>query len=398
MKIIHIATDSKFIDHALPVFEKVFPNSNDVVVFTTKVPLEYTKLKPSRIEVKRRSYFFNKPKLSEDLYETYDLVIFHSLGPLTFPELKNISHDVATVWLGWGYDYYSDCLSELPLFLDKTRILNVGLNSNYFKSMAVNCFRKLVKVFQIRTKKVCAIEKISVFSPVLPEEYEMVKGSRAWKSFPEYASWNYGTLEDNFVRGFEGESVAGDSILIGNSATLTGNHVEAFDLLRKLKIKGRRVIVPLSYGDAKLTKKLINMGAEYFGRDFEPLIDFMPLEDYVEIIKKCGYVIMNHVRQQAVGNIVIMLYLGARVFVRRENPVYDFFWKSGVVLSTIQELEVNSDLLNQPLTQSERDSNREIISQYWSREKAYERTRELVKKALAMKTTRRSEAFSGSNQ
>lgn len=112
---------------------------------------------------------------------------------------------------------------------------------------------------------------------------------------------------------------------------------------------------------------------------------FMPVQDYVAIIKKCGYVIMNHVRQQAVGNIVIMLYLGARVFVRQENPVYDFFKSSGVVISTVQELEEHPELLNLPLTAEERASNRAIVSDYWGRERAYERTRKLVEAAFAAK-------------
>jgi len=398
MKILHIVTDSKFIDHAFPVFEKVFPNSNDVAVFTSRMPIKYIKLKPRYVEVKRKIHFFRKPKLPKDFYENYDLVVFHSLGPLTYPELKNISNDVATIWLGWGFDYYADFLSSPPMLLEKTGTLNVGVNRDYFKSMAARFVRKVVETFQVRTEKVRAVERISVFSPVLPEEYKMVKDSRGWKSFPEYASWNYGTLEDNLIKGFEEETVVGDGILVGNSATLTGNHAEAFDLLRKLQVKGRRVVVPLSYGDAKLTNKLINMGGECFGADFEPLIDFMPIEDYVDIIKNCGYVIMNHVRQQAVGNIVIMLYLGARVFVRRENPVYNFFTKSGVMLSTIQELEVNSELLHQPLTQSERDINRAIVSEYWSRERAYERTKELVEKAVLVKAGRRPEAFDGPYQ
>src|SRR5690554_2447419 len=226
----------------------------------------------------------------------------------------------------------------------------------------------------------------------------MVKSSRKWRHFPEFASWNYGTMEDNLIKGFEGEVVTGNAILVGNSATYTGNHAEAFDLLHKLGENDREVVAPLSYGDPQLAKELTSLGQEYFSGNFEPLMDFMPVQDYVDIIKNCGYVIMNHVRQQAVGNIVIMLYLGARVFVRRENPVYNFFTKSGVMLSTIQELEVNSELLHQPLTQSERDINRAIVSEYWSRERAYERTKELVEKAVLVKAGRRPEAFDGPYQ
>lgn len=134
-----------------------------------------------------------------------------------------------------------------------------------------------------------------------------------------------------------------------------------------------------------MAKKLKSLGQEYFSENFEPLMDFMSVQDYVAAIKKCGYVIMNHVRQQAVGNIVIMLYLGARVFVRQENPVYDFFKSAGVAISTVQELEKRPELLNTPLSEGERINNRNIVSDYWSRERAYIRTRELVEAAIAAK-------------
>ena len=127
-------------------------------------------------------------------------------------------------------------------------------------------------------------------------------------------------------------------------------------------------------------------------------MDFMPVQDYVAIIRKCGFVIMNHVRQQAVGNIVIMLYLGARVFVRQENPVYAFFKNSGVVISTVQELEGRPELLNLPLTAEERDSNRSIVSDYWGRERAYERTRKLVDAAFAAKGVESPELLTETKQ
>ncbi|MGP4883030.1 hypothetical protein ACTXQV_67810, partial [Klebsiella pneumoniae] len=69
-----------------------------------------------------------------------------------------------------------------------------------------------------------------------------------------------------------------------------------------------------------------------FGDKFLPVVDYMPIQQYVGILINCGFVIMNHVRQQALGNILIMLYLGAKVFLREENPVYTFLKNHGVAL------------------------------------------------------------------
>lgn len=63
MKILHLATDDKFLDHAFPVFEAVYPGVNDVFVFAAKTPLKYVKLKPDHIETKRAPSFIRKLNL-----------------------------------------------------------------------------------------------------------------------------------------------------------------------------------------------------------------------------------------------------------------------------------------------------------------------------------------------
>jgi hypothetical protein len=393
MKILHIATDDKFLDHAFPVFEKLFPEANDVIVFAPKKSLKYIKLTPNHIETSRSSLFNKKPKLAQENYQNCDLIVFHSLDPSNYPELQSISSETPTVWLGWGFDYYSDLLGDIPLFLEKTKALSVSLSGNDLRRRVSSLVKVMIRALRIRTVKIKAIERISIFAPVLPSEYDLVAESRKWKHFPEFIAWNYGTMEDNFVKGFEGASITGNSILVGNSATFTGNHIEALDLLHQFGVKGRQIIVPLSYGNKQYAQKLAEVGNSYFGDNFEPLMDFKPIEDYVASIKKCGYVIMNHVRQQAVGNIVIMLYLGARVFVRQENPVYAFFKDMGVSLSTVQALEANSALLQTPLSEEERESNRQFVSDYWSRDRAYERTKKLVEKALSLAESKKPEVM-----
>ena len=112
-------------------------------------------------------------------------------------------------------------------------------------------------------------------------------------------------------------------------------------------------------------------------------MEFMPAEDYVATIKQCGYVIMNQKRQQALGSIIIMLYLGARVFLREENPTYPFLKEMGFSLSSVQELEKEPALLKMPLTAEDRDTNRALVSENWSRKRGIELTKVLIEQALA---------------
>lgn len=387
MRILHLATDDKFIDHAFPLFEHTFPNSNDVIIFSNSANLKYVKVKTLKT-ILVTPWKLRKPRIENLIYQPYDLVVFHSFNNLIYPEVFNIPLNTPTIWLGWGFDYYYDIFSRDALLLDKT----AQTYSNIRSGKLIDIFRHSRDVFhdyliklRFQKSKFKAIEKISVFSPVLPKEYELLFKSHKWDAFPQYARWNYGTIEDNLIRGFEDDKINGDGILVGNSSSFTCNNIEALELLQRIGVDGRKIVAPLSYGNKRYGEIVKTLGSNYFGENFIPLLNFIPIQEYVSIIKKCGFVVMNHKRQQAVGNIVIMLYLGAKVFVREENPVFQFFEDLGVSVSTIQELENKPEMLQAPLSPEERKSNRQIVSEYWSREKALERTKSIVEKAISLK-------------
>ncbi|RUO80265.1 4-alpha-L-fucosyltransferase (Fuc4NAc transferase) [Idiomarina tyrosinivorans] len=382
MKILHLATDSKFIDHASLLFEKAFPESNDIYIFSRSKKLKYVNqsvdkiIKPNRI--------LKRPTLNSHDYAEYDVIVFHSLSGLLCLEVFSIPGEIPTIWFGWGYDYYDLITSQESLLLAGTHKLKNNVRKKSYVSFIVRTFRTVFEKLKINKTKTAAIEKITLFSPVLPQEYDLVKKSMLWKKFPEYCQWNYGTIEDNFVRGYENTEIDSNSVLVGNSASSTNNHLEALSLLRKLNVTDRDVVVPLSYGNKEYGNRIKQLGYELFDKKFFPLIDFMPVDDYVRVIKKCGFVIMNHKRQQAVGNIVIMFYFGARIFLREENPAYIFFKENGLVLSSVQELEKDPLLIGKPLSLIEKRINRRLIVDYWCRKKGIERTKDIVKRAIKL--------------
>lgn len=381
MKILHIASDSKFIDQAFTVFEKIYPKKNEVIIISKSDSLNFVKLE-NYINVKYVLSYFRRPRVKKEKYAKFDLVVFHSFSDLLYPEIFNIPEEIPTIWIGWGGDYY-DLIGKLnKLLLPETKKVAAQSYKSVARTTIGKGLRFVFKLFGISKSRKKAIERLSFFSPVLPSEYDMVYKSRYWQDFPEYATWNYGTIEDHLIKGFEGEQVVGNAILVGNSASLTCNHKEALDFLHKAGIKSRRIIVPLSYGDKVYGDKIAALGLNYFKDCCYPLKEFMPIQDYVATIKQCGYVIMNHKRQQAVGNIVIMLYLGARVFLREENPVFPFLKDLGIELSSVQELEKDMSLLNKPLSIEEKERNKWLVSEYWSQESGIARTKALVERAL----------------
>ncbi|MEX1033250.1 MAG: hypothetical protein WDZ30_07800 [Cellvibrionaceae bacterium] len=78
--------------------------------------------------------------------------------------------------------------------------------------------------------------------------------------------------------------------------------------------------------------------------------------------------------------------------------MYEFIKISGVILSTVQELVSNPKFLSKSLTEEERASNRRFVNDYWSREKVYKRTQNIVEKAFSVKGVESPEVLDGTYQ
>jgi dTDP-N-acetylfucosamine:lipid II N-acetylfucosaminyltransferase len=371
--ILHIAPDEKFIDMGFRVFEEVAPEQNKLLIITNQKRVNFVK-KSDFITCSTKGL---RTKKIIDFISGFDAIIFHSM----FDFNVQLPIHVKVLWIGWGFDYYDLIYKrESCLFLPKT--LSFKNKSETYKSK----FEQLIKSNYLlngiksklrkQTTKKQLINNISYFAPVLTSEYSLISKNNLDFN-PQLVDWNYGTLEDDLIKGFEGKVIKGANILLGNSATYPNNHLDIFDLIKDLDFRGN-VICPLSYGDDRYKQEVCKQGKKYLQNKFVALTDYMNVDEYVNVISSCSVVIMNHVRQQGLGNVVIMLYLGAKVFLRSENPMYNFFAEEGAVIYNIEELENNPTLIEQPLNENDIKINRQILNKYWSQKVAHEKTLNIV--------------------
>lgn len=369
MKILHIGPDSQFIQFISESFELTAPGCSDYAVVSknTEEPLGY-EISNGQVKVIESSVagLFKIALLARK----YDVIIAHSLTNQAVFAFLIAPRKTLKVWSGWGFDYYTD----------DVRALLGEESKKLYKELSEGCKKEepalkmaLKKVFS-RLKSI-SVRKIDYFSAPIPNDFLILK-----ENYPqfcgEYIQLNYGSVEETFNLG--GRSVMGRNILLGNSASITNNHIEAFEKIKELASEEQKVIVPLSYGGREYRDAIVAKGKDCLDELFCPLTDFMPLGEYSQIISSCSLIIMAHKRQQALGNICTAMYSGARIILDEENPAYQFFIERGAVINSLNDL--NNALMLTPLSESEVSQNRKVIQGFWGAEKVKNNTKKLIEK------------------
>ena len=198
-----------------------------------------------------------------------------------------------TYWFVWGGDLYS--------FNERYKTV-INFIKNLFKSFVIKRvgfivtylnedYENAIKFYGAKgTHKSCLMTYSNVF-----KEYEK-------KSFEEYKG----------------------QILVGNSASPSNNHIE---ILKKLRYQHgiKKVIIPLSYGDRKYRKKVIEASKEIFDTEIDPINSVMTKEDYLKILNKTEIAFFNHKKQEAMGTTIALLGLGKTVYLRKDTVQFRFF-------------------------------------------------------------------------
>ncbi len=114
------------------------------------------------------------------------------------------------------------------------------------------------------------------------------------------------------------------NVLIGNSSMRTNHHAEVFQMLKHLS-QNIQIYCPLSYGEPEYQDEIISLGEKIFRENFHPIKKLMSKEDYLKFLAKMNIGVFYNDRQQAMGNISLMLGLGKKVYLREGTSMWDAF-------------------------------------------------------------------------
>lgn len=369
-RILHLVNDEKFVGFAHESFTREKTAQSDFWVLSGAKSLKHIKFPCQLLTVDQ---FYTEETMA--IVNAYDLIVLHFLDAKYDRLLQNTSLKPKILWVGWGGDYYwlVDTLADFHMYKPITRKLVSKIMGNrllYIFSKKVNHIR--------RKKRLQLINKsIRYFAPVLPDDYQLIQKSHP-EFKPQYIQWNYGNLEHNYIKGYEDFTVTGNDILLGNSATPTNNHLDVFNDLAKYPLVAHKIILPLNYGDLQYGKIIQEKAMQIFPQQACVLSEFMPYEDYMKLLQSCGNVIMGHIRQQALGNIVAMLYVGAKLYFYKDSVTYTFFKNHGFTVFTIEELEQNPKLLELPLDQKDVAYHRDKLMSIWGKQQNSINTQKVI--------------------
>jgi 4-alpha-L-fucosyltransferase (Fuc4NAc transferase). len=363
LKIAHISPDEKFVKSIQWQFEKIFPQQNSFFVFLAN-NVESTKYVQEGGAVKLfKDDSKGVRKILEEI-KYYDLVILHGLKYFQSRIVLKASTNDNFVWFFWGGEIYDNPKAVGDKMLGQ---------ETKKRFLALNIFKELKKTirpayyllkFRSKTPEASvlkAAKKIPYIGIIHEEEVDFLKQNDFIGRFAKFVPMTYYPLEFVF-KGIEGITITGKNILLGNSASLTNNHLEAFDKIMRLNLEDRKLVVPLSYGDSRYAMEICKEGKNIFGKTFSPILDFMPLQEYNRMLSSCSIVVMNHYRQQAVGNILAMLWMGAKIYLNESNTFYQYLKNEGIHIFSIDMdlVNENPEVLDE-LTPIQIQTNREKL-------------------------------------
>ena len=346
--------DEKVVDNTVDNFNRAFPHGNKFIVI-----LPQGRESPKYASVKDGVYFVHYAStefwsIIGDM-EEYSHVFLHSFW-------KEIDSFVAVInhkniyWFVWGADLY-----------ELLEIRNYQLYANPKKAEKFRArglpgwlFRWLLKY---KNRHVYAraklLGKIRYLVTEFEEEFELLKTFFPEIKHLERKAFFYYPIDSLLSEKLLNSKCDGLNCFVGNSSSLHSNHEAIFQVLEDIDLSSKKLFTPLSYGDTRYADYISNLGERLLPNNFVPLRSFVPLEEYYNQFLSASFFIYGNYRQCAVGNIVMAIYFGGKLFLYECNPLFKFFKSLGIVIFSLNS--ISQEDLDTPLAIEDKERNRQII-------------------------------------
>jgi len=308
--IAHIAVGDKFIEPFIQFIENHFDSKDHLFLIS---PMALYKVKPRSNVVMLDERMGRLRKMAEwsKAMNKADKIILHGLFDIRVINLLCLQPWLLKkcYWVMWGGDLYH------------YKLRGRGIRSDIQEA-----------------KRAFVIKRMGHLVTYIKGDYELAqKWYCAKGEYHTCLMYPSNLYKDYVVSPKQGDTV---NILVGNSADPTNNHAEIFEKLMPNKDQNIRIICPLSYGIAEYSDRIVKLGAKLFGDKFSPLLDFMPFENYMELLGQIDVAVFAHKRQQAMGNTITLLGLGKKIYMRSDVTSWTIFNEQGIKVFDVDKLDL----------------------------------------------------------
>lgn len=279
------------------------------------------------------------------------------------------------VWFSWGADIYNLGKFRDNFLQEKTKKLfyKMGLSSfQVFKNILKTFLGKFIDYLPPNRTVLKTIAKTDIIVPVILADYENLKNK--YNIAAEVFQVNY-INNVFFKKPSLDRSKSKKNILLGNSASFTNNHIEAIDLLSQYEFLETKIYIPLSYGRLKYGNYITKYAVEKLGNNASILKNRLPFEDYLKLYASCKSVVMNHCRQQAMGNIFLALWFETTLYLNPNADHYQDLIDKGFKLMKISNFNPNVEL-----DKKDKEQNKELLIKWYGPTYLQDRFNKLLKK------------------
>lgn len=339
---LHFIIDNTYSRKFLDFTNKNFDTKNNKFILITYQEIKYIDVtKYDNLQV----IFYKKEMLFQYTREfkyilnemgKYKKIFVHYLTDLVVSIILAYKKPVEYNWMLWGADFY--CISDIKLMQMHSREL---VQSR--KIISINRLKDWIKLY--RRKE--AIKKINYVLTWNKGDFQIIKNSVKTSAEMRYCFYpspvdyeSLSQINDKAELKAELKHEYDYVIQVGNSGDPTNNHIEILiQLKRIINNENIAVLCPLSYGDKFYINKLILKGKELLGDRFIPLTEYLSPNEYKDILSQIDIAIMNHNRQQGVGNIWALLYLKKKVYINGYVTTYNTFKEHGLAIYDTVDLK-----------------------------------------------------------
>lgn len=304
----------------------------------------------------------------------FDILIVHFLRTSVAQKIYKNRPNVPMVWFFWGGDAFSMGKFYNTFLTSKSRRARIeAAFRTSLKSGLKNLFKDLIpQSVDWGSKMRLKIEVMSYFDwivPIIPPDFDLL-----CKSYPikgKAMHLNYISPSFEIV---ESIKPGGTNILLGNSASVTNNHLDAIDMLKGVDLGGRKIFIPLSYGNEIYASIVSEYAQKHLHEKVYPIMDFMPFDQYSDLLSSCNVLVLNHYRQQALGNVVHAFMSGMRVCLSSKSALYNYLLDLGFSITALDSGNLSLDGLDE----RQQGNNRKLCIEHFGAAKQHERVRKLM--------------------